>query len=108
MILELFYCAFYYKIPKFNHSCLLLILSNKTKLNNFYFIDFENRPNPECYSGKCICPYGYEYDSTNNICEPLSQPGWDHSIKGGSHHQGKFDPSAKLYKCFSIHFKKII
>ena len=73
-----------------NRQCLPISQSNKKSLTDFYFIDLEGRPNPECYSGKCICSYGYEYDSTNKICEPLSQPGWDHSIKGGSHHQGKF------------------
>lgn len=41
------------------------------------------RPLPECFSGKCTCPWGYYYDYTQHVCLSNNTAGYNYTIQGG-------------------------
>lgn len=43
------------------------------------------QPLPTCLKGKCFCPRGYSYDSSQHACLSSNTPGYNYSIQGGGH-----------------------
>ncbi|XP_045101280.1 nidogen-like [Portunus trituberculatus] len=45
--------------------------------------DLLPQPLPECFMGKCFCPWGYFYDYSQHACQANSTSGYNFNIQGG-------------------------